>query len=77
MGRAKGVVDIDVRHGGQLLGKGGVVFLLLRAEADVFQQHHLAGLQRGGHGVGLGPHDVLGQGDGEVEKLLQPGGHGL
>ena len=44
MGRAERVVDIDVRHLGQLLGKSRVVGFFLVVIADVLQQQHVAGL---------------------------------
>ena len=58
-------------------GEGGVVFLLFRTEADVFQQHDLARLQGRGHSLGLGAGDVLCQRHRQLEELLQPAGHGL
>ena len=46
---AKGVVDKDVAAGRQLLGKGGVVLLLLGVPPHVLQQQHL----RQGRSTGL------------------------
>ena len=45
---AEGVGYVQLRHGGQLLGELGVVLLLAGIEAQVFQQHDLAALQRRG-----------------------------
>ena len=45
---AESVAYIYFRKGGQLLGKFGVVLLLLLMEAEVFKQQYLAILQRGG-----------------------------
>ena len=77
MGRAEGIVDEDLGHGGKLFGKGGVILLLLGAEADVLQQHDLAGLERRGHGLGQRADDVLGQRDVHVQKFPQPLRNGL
>ena len=43
---AEGVVDVDVAQGRELRGELGIVLLLLRVEADVFQEHDVAGLHR-------------------------------
>jgi hypothetical protein len=42
VGRAKGVVHVDVGEGSELLGEGRVVLLLLRVEAQVLEQQDLA-----------------------------------
>ena len=46
MGSAKGVVHKDVAQGGELFGQIGVILLFAFVDAAVFQQHHLAGLNR-------------------------------
>ena len=45
---AESIAYINFRKGGQLLGKFGVVLLLLLMETEVFKQQYLAILQRGG-----------------------------
>jgi len=40
---AECVVDVNIAQRGQFLGEFGIVLLLLRMEAQVFQQQHLAG----------------------------------
>ena len=76
VGAAKGVKDEDVSQGSQFLGEFGVVLLLFLAEAQVLHQHDLAGLQSGGHLLGVGAHHVGGHGHGDAQQLLQvlPGG---
>lgn len=40
--RAERIGDIDLRHGGKLLGKFGVIFLLAGIKTQVLQQQELA-----------------------------------
>ena len=72
--RAKGIVDIEVGKRSQLTAKAGVVFFFFRPETQVFKQHDLAGLQRGGQCAGALPRHVLRQLDGLVQKLAQARG---
>ena len=44
MGRPEGVVDVDVGVAGERRRELRVVLLLLRVEAEVLEQQHLAGL---------------------------------
>ena len=46
VGRAEGVVDVDVGEAGQLLREDGVVGRLLGVEAQVLEQQHLARRER-------------------------------
>ena len=71
MGRAEGVKDKNICQGSQFPGKLGVVLLLFQAEAEVFHQHHLAGLEGGALGLGIRPHHVLGQGHGDAQQFFQ------
>ena len=74
--RAEGVGDIDLRHGGELLGELGVVLLLPLVEAEVLQQHDLAGLEGGGLGLGVLTDDILGEDHVLPQQLAQALGHG-
>ena len=44
MSSAKGIVDIEIAEGCELAGESGIVLLLFRVEAQIFQQQDLAGL---------------------------------
>ena len=77
MGGAEGVVDENIRHGSQALGKLGIIGLFLGAETDVFQQHDLTGLDAVGHHLGNGAVDVSSHGHLDVQEFLQSSGHGL
>ncbi len=55
---AEGVVDVHVAERGEFGGELGVVLLLARVEADVFEQQHVAGLQRRDRGRHVRPDDV-------------------
>ena len=44
MGRAKGIVDIEIAERGKLSGKCRIVLLLFLMEAQIFQQQHLSRL---------------------------------
>ena len=46
VGRAKGVVDVQIGQRGQLRGEGRIVLLLFGVEARVLQQEHVARLGR-------------------------------
>ena len=41
------VIDIDLSHGSKLFCECGIVLFLFLVEADVFDHHDLAGLERG------------------------------
>ena len=88
---AEGVVDVDVAEpaqrgaeGGDLVGvrlEAGAVLLLdlallLDVEAEVLEQQDLAGLERGGGGLGDGADAILGEGDGAAQQALELGGDG-
>ena len=62
MDGAERVGDIELGHVGQLLGERGIVLLLAGIKAEIFQQQDLAGLQRGGLGLGILSHNVMGKG---------------
>ena len=77
---AKGVVDIDLRKGGQLLGELRIVLFLFLVEADVLQQNDVARLHRVDALLGVLADDVLGQDDLLIELLAQAlrnGGQGI
>ena len=76
MDGAKGIGHVHVGQGGQGLGEGGVVGLLALVEAQVLQQHDLAGLQGGGLGLGVLADDVLGKDNLLAQQLAQPLSHG-
>lgn len=65
------VVDIDIRQRGQSLGKIRIIFGFFLIEADVFDHHDLARLERRGHGVGLIANDVSGEFHLAVHQLGQ------
>ena len=73
---AESVGDVDLSHGGQLLGERRVVLLLFGMEADVLQQHGLAGLDLGGQLLGVRANDVLGQLHLKAQLLGKALGHG-
>ena len=78
--RAEGVGHVHAvrpRQLGHLLGQLGVVFGLALFKAGILQQHDLAALQRGGLGLSVGAHHVVGQNHSLVQQLAQAGGHGL
>ncbi len=59
--RRERVIDIEVAERRQLLREAGVVLFLLRVEAQVFQQRHLAGVQCGDDARRLGADAVAGE----------------
>ena len=67
--------DEDLAEGGDLLGvrgaHGGILAGLLRVEANVLQQHHVAVVHRGDLGLGILAVGVLGQRDLDAEQLAQ------
>ena len=73
VGRAEGIVDVDVAVLGELAREELVAALLFRMEAEVFQQRDFTGLQ------GLGDvqrgvfHAVGGKLDGPTKQRLEPG----
>ena len=54
MGAAERVVHVDVGERGELLGEGGIVLFLGGVEAQVLEQEHAAGRERG-DGLGRRP----------------------
>ena len=75
VGGAESIVDVDIRHRGQLFGKGGVILGLLRMEADVLNNHHIAIVEGGGLLLGVGAHNVLGHNDLFAQQLAKLCGH--
>ena len=73
---AEGVGHKQLRHVGQLLRQLGVVLGLALFKTGVLQQHDLAGLQRGGLGLGVGAHGVGGKDDLTAQQLAQTLGNG-
>ena len=73
VGRAEGVVDIDLAQGGQFLGKLRIIVGLPLVESNILQQEDLAVLQSCGRFLGLGADAVPGEG----HRLAQSGGQGL
>ena len=75
MDHAEAVGDEDLAEGGDLLGvrgaHGGILAGLLRVEANVLQQHHVAVVHRGDLGLGVLAVGVLGQRDLDAEQLAQ------
>ena len=66
VGRAEGVVDVDVGQVGQAVRERGVVLGLARLVADVLEHEHVAGPQR----VGLGAHLVADHARRELHRGL-------
>ena len=77
MGRAKGVVDVDLSQGGQFAAEIRVVLGLAGMEAQVFKQQDIAGLESLGHGLDLGTDTVRGELDLASQEFGQAFGHGL
>ena len=71
MDRAEGVGHVHLGHGGHLLGQLRVVLGLALLKAGVLEKHNLAGLQRGGLGLGVGPHHIAGKDDILAQQLAQ------
>ena len=79
VGRAEGVVAIDVAVAGKGLGELGVVALLFLVEPDVLQEEDLTRLEGLDLGLDLASDDIGGELDGDAEQLLEllgDGGHG-
>ncbi len=74
VGRAEGVVDIDIAELGELFGEVRLVLFLFLVEADVFEQQHVAVLQRIGRLLGLGADAVAGELHRFAQKLAEPVG---
>lgn len=77
VGRAEGVVHIDIRQGRKLLGHIQVVLGLAQHKTDIFQQHDLARAQAGRHQLGAAAHGLGHEEDVAVQELLQPQPNGL
>ena len=77
MDGSEGVGDIELRHVRHGLGQGGIVLGLPLLKAGVLEEHHLAGLEGGGLGLGVGPHHVGGQNHVLPQELTQALRHGL
>ena len=77
MGGAEGVVDEEVRRGGELLREPGLVLRLLLVEADVVQHRHGA-VGHGGHGgLDVGADAVVDLADLHAEELGEAGHDGV
>ena len=72
---AESVGHIDIRKGGQLFGKLGVVLGLALFKAGVLQQQDLARLQSGGLGGGIFSHHIMGKEHLPAQQLGQALGH--
>ena len=72
---AERVIDVNIRHGSQLFGKGRVVCLFLFVEADVLKQHDLTGLERRGFCLGIGADNVFCHDHGLTQQLGELGGN--
>ncbi len=69
MRRRKGVVDVDVAQGRELVDEACLVLLFFLVEAEVLEQQHVAVLERT-HGILGGDADaVVGEGDGLADRL--------
>ena len=77
VGGGEGVVDVDVAELGQRGDERGIVLLLARVEAGVFEQQDVAGLHRGDRGFGRGADAVLGEGDRPARRCARRGGDRL
>ncbi len=73
---AESVGDEDLGHVGKSLGKGGVVLGLALGKTEVLQKEDLAGLQRGGLGLGVGADGVGGEDDVLTQQLAETLGNG-
>ena len=74
VGRAEGVVDIDVAVAGKLLGEIRIILFLFVMEAEVFKQADFAFLQGGNDAVRVFADDILGHLDGAAQQLAQAQG---
>ena len=75
MRRAERVVDIDVRHLRQLLGKRRIVRFLFGVIADIFQQQKVAGSQGVRRFFDLFTDAIVHERDRPLDQVGQPGGH--
>lgn len=76
VGRAEGVVDVDVREFGQLLSELGVVGGFAGKEANVFQEEELTGLQGLGGRFDFGPDGLAEENHLLFEEFSEPLGDG-
>ena len=67
--RAERVGHIQLRHGGERLGKRGIILRFARLEAGIFKQHDLAALERRSLGSRVLTDDVVGEDDGLAQEL--------
>src|SRR6185312_791874 len=70
---AERVVHVDLGEGGELLGERRIVLFLGGVEAEVLEEEHAAGGERGDRLLGGGADAVIGEGDGRAEE----GGEGV
>ena len=73
MRRAEGIVDVALGERCQLAAEVGVVGLLSRLEAHVFEHHHLARPDGAGGEAGFHPHDTGDHINQLAQQLAQPG----
>ena len=76
MGRAKGIVDVDVTQLGERTGKGRIVALFSGMEAHVLQQRHFARPQAGHDRLGRRTDARAAGGDRSAQQLAQTGRDG-
>ena len=69
MHRAERVGHIQLCHGGEGLGKRGIILRFARLEAGIFKQHDLAALERRSLGSRVLTDDVVGEDDGLAQEL--------
>jgi hypothetical protein len=53
MGRAEGVVNVDVAQIGHLFGQFEIILLFPAVEASIFEHQHVGGLEALGHHLDL------------------------
>ena len=73
---AESVGNVDLGHGGKLLGKRRIVLGFALFKAGVLEQHDLAALERRGLGLGVGTDDVMREDDRLAEELGKTLGNG-
>ena len=76
MDGAESVGNVDLGHGGKLLGKRRIVLGFALFKAGVLEQHDLAALERRSLGLGVGTDDVMREDDRLAEELGKTLGNG-
>ena len=77
MRRTKSVIDVNIRQGGQGLGKLGVVLLLSGVEAQVLQEKHLTRLKLLSQLLNNGANEISDVDEGFPQKGFQADGNRL